>query len=146
MPPHILLVDDQETLCRSLSFTLTREGYEVTTAAEGRAALSATAAGAFNLILLDLMLPGINGVEVCRRLRSHTTVPIIMLTARDHEIDKIVGLETGADDYYITKPFSTKELLARIRAVLRRTGREGRPAGDSAALATGRIVLDRDRA
>ncbi len=142
MPARILLVDDEETLRRSLSFTLTREGYEVVTAADGSAALTAAASQAIDLVLLDLMLPEIDGLEVCRRLRSSTGVPIIMLTARDHPIDKVIGLELGADDY-VTKPFHSKELLARIQAVLRRAGPEGRQRDDQ--LTRGRIALDLDR-
>lgn len=116
---HVLLVDDEPPLRDSLAFTLRREGYEVTTAADGLTALDLARAKAPDVILLDLMLPGLDGMEVCRRIRSGSDVPILMLTAKDQEIDKILGLEMGADDY-VTKPFSTRELLARMKSVMRR--------------------------
>jgi two-component system, OmpR family, response regulator RegX3 len=119
MPSRILLVDDEETFATSLSFSLTREGYEVQTAADGLAALRLFSDHPADLVLLDVMLPAIDGIEVCRRIRATSSVPIIMLTAKDTEVDKILGLELGADDY-VTKPFSLRELLARVRAVLRR--------------------------
>ena len=117
--PHILLVDDELVLRTSLSFTLQQHGYRVTTAADGLSALRQVAEQPPDLMVLDLMLPGMDGVEVCRRLRRHTQLPVIMLTARDQEVDKIHGLRIGADDY-VTKPFSSRELVARIEAVLRR--------------------------
>src|SRR5262245_45732949 len=104
---HILLVDDEGTLRTSLAYALRKEGYEVTTAADGIAALAAAATQAFDLVLLDLMLPGVDGLEVCRRLRAQSSVPIVMLTAKDQEIDKVLGLELGADDY-VTKPFGVR--------------------------------------
>ena len=117
--PKILLVDDEETMVRSLSTLLTQEGYEVATAADGPQALAAARAQRPDLIVLDVMLPGIDGIEVCRQIRTWSTVPIIMLTAKTAETDKVVGLEVGADDY-VTKPFSGRELAARVKANLRR--------------------------
>ena len=115
----ILVVDDEEAVQRLLTFPLEREGYRVVTAGDGEEALDKAGAERPDLILLDVMLPGIDGLEVCRRVRATSSVPIIMLTARDDEIDKVLGLELGADDY-ITKPFSLAEVRSRIRAVLRR--------------------------
>jgi two-component system response regulator RegX3 len=116
---HILLVEDEESLSEPLSYLLRREGYDVTVAADGPTAISEFDKGGIDLILLDLMIPGIPGTEVCREVRTRSQLPIIMLTAKDSEIDIVVGLELGADDY-VTKPYSTRELIARIRAVLRR--------------------------
>ncbi|XWK86227.1 MAG: response regulator [Phormidium sp.] len=123
MMPHILLVDDEEALRESLTYTLQKEGYMVTTAEDGMTAIKQFHKQVPDIILLDLMLPGIDGMEVCWRLRAFSDVPIVMLTAKDQDIEKIWGLEAGADDY-ITKPFSTRELLARIKAVLRRRAGE----------------------
>lgn len=117
----ILIVEDEETYRESLAFNLRREGFDVGEAADGEAGLEMARGGAYDLVLLDLMLPGIPGTEVCRRLRTTNDVPIIMVTAKDEVIDRIVGLEIGADDY-VSKPYSFRELLARIRAVLRRRG------------------------
>ena len=114
----ILLVEDEATYRETLVFKLERDGYEVLAAASGTAAL-AVFDGSIDLVLLDLMLPGISGMDVCRQIRTKSTVPIIMLTARDDEIDKVLGLELGADDY-VTKPYSYRELVARINAVTRR--------------------------
>jgi two-component system response regulator RegX3 len=114
-------VEDEESFSDALSFMLRREGYEVGVAADGAAALDEFDRHGADLVLLDLMLPGISGTEVCRTLRQRSAVPIIMVTAKDGEVDKVVGLELGADDY-VTKPFSSRELVARIRAVLRRRG------------------------
>jgi two-component system response regulator RegX3 len=143
---HVLLVDDEEPLRESLGYTLSREGYHVTTAADGLTALRAVREKAPDVVLLDLMLPGLDGTEVCRRIRGFSDVPILMLTAKDQEADKVSGLELGADDY-VTKPFSTRELLARIKAVLRRHHAAERVAGGTAAgvLAGGAIELDLDR-
>ncbi len=118
---RVLVVEDEESFSDALSFMLRREGYEVGVAADGASALEEFDRHGADLVLLDLMLPGISGTEVCRTLRQHSTVPIIMVTAKDGEVDKVVGLELGADDY-VTKPFSSRELVARIRAVLRRRG------------------------
>jgi two-component system response regulator RegX3 len=141
MSTRILLVEDEIALSEPLSFLLTKEGYDVTVADNGTRAVEVFATGDFDLILLDLMLPGIPGTEVCRQIRTTSQVPIIMLTAKDSEVDIVVGLELGADDY-VTKPYSTRELLARIRAVLRR--RIDEPESD-AVLASGHIALDVDR-
>jgi two-component system response regulator RegX3 len=116
---RVLVVEDEESFSDALSFMLRREGYEVEIAPTGTEALSTFDRNGADLVLLDLMLPGLSGTEVCRELRARSHVPIIMVTARDSEIDKVVGLELGADDY-VTKPFSSRELVARIRAVLRR--------------------------
>jgi two-component system response regulator RegX3 len=116
---RVLVVEDEESFSDALSYMLRREGYEVEVAANGHEALQTFDRGGADLVLLDLMLPGLSGTEVCRELRSRSHVPIIMVTARDSEVDKVVGLELGADDY-VTKPFSSRELVARIRAVLRR--------------------------
>ncbi|MEF2976805.1 response regulator transcription factor [Subtercola sp. YIM 133946] len=116
---HILLVEDEVSLSEPLAYLLSREGYEVTQAPDGPTALVEFDRGGVDLILLDLMIPGIPGTEVCRQIRTRSQVPIIMLTAKDSEVDVVVGLELGADDY-VTKPYSSRELLARIRAVMRR--------------------------
>lgn len=118
---RVLVVEDEESFSDALSFMLRREGYEVGVAADGASALDEFDRHGADLVLLDLMLPGISGTEVCRTLRQRSTVPIIMVTAKDGEVDKVVGLELGADDY-VTKPFSSRELVARICAVLRRRG------------------------
>ena len=125
MPKTILVVDDEATLRETLAWNLEQEGYHVVEAADGREALERFRDERPDLVLLDLMLPEVSGVEVCRRMRSESDVPILMLTARDSEVDKVVGLEVGADDY-VTKPFSLRELQARVRALLRRA--ETRPA------------------
>ena len=123
-PPRILLVDDEQPIQTLLSFPLQRDGYEVVTVADGREALGRFAGSTFDLVVLDLMLPKMDGLEVCRRLRAQSgpgkTVPIIMLTARSDEGDKVLGLELGADDY-ITKPFSVREFRSRVKAALRRS-------------------------
>ena len=118
---QILVVEDEESFSDPLSYLLRKEGYEVTVATTGPQALVEFDRAGADLVLLDLMLPGLSGTEVCRQLRLRSNVPVIMLTAKDGEIDKVVGLEIGADDY-VTKPYSSRELLARIRAVLRRGG------------------------
>ena len=116
---RILLVEDEESFSDPLSYLLRKEGYEVAVAETGPAALEDFDRAGADLVLLDLMLPGLSGMDVCRALRQRSSVPVIMLTAKDSEIDKVVGLEIGADDY-VTKPYSSRELLARIKAVLRR--------------------------
>lgn len=116
---RILVVEDEESFSEALSYMLRKEGYEVTVAETGPAALEEFDRSGADLLLLDLMIPGLSGTEVCREIRTRSTVPIIMLTAKDTEVDKVVGLEIGADDY-VTKPYSSRELLARIKAVLRR--------------------------
>ncbi|UBF29758.1 response regulator (plasmid) [Kovacikia minuta CCNUW1] len=117
--PDLLLVDDEAPLCESLAYSLRKEGYEVTTARDGHSAIKQFYKQVPDVILLDLMLPEVDGMEVCWRIRAFSHVPILMLTAKDHDMDKVRGLEAGADDY-VTKPFNTHELLARIKAVLRR--------------------------
>jgi DNA-binding response OmpR family regulator len=117
--PTILLVDDEEAIQQLLTYPLEREGFRVVSARDGQEALDVFAAESPDLVVLDIMLPKIDGLEVCKRLRARSTVPIIMLTARDDELDKVVGLELGADDY-ITKPFSIREFRSRVRALLRR--------------------------
>lgn len=121
--PHILIVDDEAPLRDSLSYTLRKEGYEVTTAADGNSAIKQFHKQVPDLILLDLMLPEVDGMEICWRIRAFSDVPIVMLTAKDQDVDKIRGLDAGADDY-VTKPFNTGELLSRIRAALRRLSNE----------------------
>ena len=140
---RVLVVEDEESFSDALSYMLRREGFEVAVAGTGPDALSEFDRSGADLVLLDLMLPGLSGTEVCRTLRQKSNVPVIMLTARDSEIDKVVGLELGADDY-VTKPFSSRELVARIRAVLRRRGEPTEePAG--AALEAGPVRMDVDR-
>ena len=127
---RILLVDDEQAIQTLLAYPLRRDGYEVVPAHDGREALDRFAEGRFDLVVLDVMLPRLDGIEVCRRLRSRSQVPIIMLTARDDEVDKVLGLEMGADDY-ITKPFSVREFRSRVRAALRRAEMLGaRPRGE----------------
>jgi len=116
---RVLIIEDEETYRETLGFLLQKEGFEVSLAPDGTAGLAAYDRQGADIVLLDLMMPGLSGTEVCRQLRARGSVPIIMVTARDTEIDKVVGLELGADDY-VTKPFSHRELVARIRAVLRR--------------------------
>ncbi|MGN6427031.1 response regulator transcription factor [uncultured Leifsonia sp.] len=139
----ILLVEDEAALSEPLAYLLKREGYEVTVAEDGPTALAEFDRAGADLILLDLMLPGIPGTEVCREIRTRSTVPIIMLTAKDSEVDIVVGLELGADDY-VTKPYSSRELLARIRAVLRRRVDESELADDG-ILEAGTVRMDVDR-
>jgi DNA-binding response OmpR family regulator len=117
--PRILLVDDEQAIQTLLSYPLQKDGYEVVRATDGRQALARFEEAAFDLVVLDVMMPQLDGLEVCRRLRARSTVPIIMLTAKAEEVDKVIGLELGADDY-ITKPFSMREFRSRVRAALRR--------------------------
>ncbi len=140
--PQILVVDDEPVFRDTLAFNLRRDGFDVVTAGDGVAAVDAFHSAAPDLILLDLMLPGISGIEVCKRVRENSSVPIIMVTAKDDEIDKVVGLEVGADDY-LTKPYSYRELLARIRAVLRRTSTDSAAVSEpNEVLRVGRIQMD----
>lgn len=142
---RILVVEDEESYRDPLTYQLTREGFEVVEAADGNSALAAYDAEGADLVLLDLMLPGLSGTEVCRELRARGDVPVIMLTAKDSEIDKVVGLELGADDY-VTKPYSYRELLARVRAVLRR--RQPNDSGDldeDGVLEVGPVRMDVER-
>lgn len=139
---RILIVEDEESYREPLVYQLTREGYEVSAAATGEEGLELFTHGGIDLVLLDLMLPGIDGTTLCRRIREQSRVPIIMLTAKSTEIDKVVGLEIGADDY-VTKPYSFRELLARIRAVLRRNqnAQQQGSADDDVPLTCGDIVM-----
>jgi two-component system, OmpR family, response regulator RegX3 len=139
---RILVVEDEESLSDPLSYMLRKEGFEVALAETGPAALEEFDRRGADLVLLDLMLPGLSGTEVCRALRSRSTVPVIMLTAKDSEVDKVVGLELGADDY-VTKPYSARELVARIRAVLRRHGEPEELV--TATIEAGPVRLDVDR-
>lgn len=141
MPKTVLVVDDEATLRETLAWNLEQDGYRVVEAADGRAALERFGSDQPDLVLLDLMLPGLSGTEVCRRMRAGSDVPILMLTARDSEVDKVLGFEVGADDY-VTKPFSLPELLARVRALLRRA--EARPAADEPGppVAVGLVQVD----
>jgi two-component system response regulator RegX3 len=140
---RVLVVEDEPNLREPLVYLLEKEGYEVSEAEDGNKAISEFRSSNIDLILLDLMLPGISGNEVCRIIRAESQVPIIMITAKDTEIDKVVGLEIGADDY-VTKPYSTRELLARMKAVLRR-GAEPNASTDSGILRAGPVVMDLDR-
>ena len=141
----ILIVEDEENLSDPLAFLLGKEGFETKIAPDGPTALQLFDSEDIDLVLLDLMLPGMSGTEVCRKLRAESSVPIIMVTARDSEIDKVVGLELGADDY-VTKPYSTRELVARIRAVLRRGGEgEQSQAESQEILEGGRVKMDVER-
>jgi two-component system response regulator RegX3 len=139
---RILVVEDEESLSDPLSYMLRKEGFEVALADTGPAALEEFDRRGADLVLLDLMLPGLSGTEVCRALRSRSAVPVIMLTAKDSEVDKVVGLELGADDY-VTKPYSARELVARIRAVLRRHGEPDELV--TATVEAGPVRLDVDR-
>ena len=135
----ILVADDEPTLVATLKYNLERESYAVVTAADGEAALAIARETRPDLIVLDLMMPGLNGLEVCRILRKEMQVPVLMLTARDDETDKVAGLELGADDY-VTKPFSMRELTARVRALLRRS--EYAPPPEQDVMSTGDLVID----
>ena len=136
MSERILLVEDEEKLARMVELELKYEGYQVEKALDGRKGLELALSGGFDLVLLDIMLPQLSGMEVLRRLRRESQIPVIMLTARDSVVDKVAGLDSGADDY-VTKPFAIEELLARIRAVLRnKSGQSGAP------LAVGPLVMD----
>ena len=138
----VMVVEDEQSLREPLVYLLEKEGYEVVEAAEGATALELFKSEHIDLILLDIMMPGMSGNEVCRVIRQTSNVPVIMLTAKDSEIDKVVGLEIGADDY-VTKPYSTRELLARMKAVLRRNS-EPTPVTDG-LLEGGPVSMDVDR-
>jgi DNA-binding response OmpR family regulator len=141
--PRILLVDDEQSLQTLLSYPLRKDGYEVVQATDGREALARFGEQAFDLVVLDVMMPKMDGLEVCRRLRSRSTVPIIMLTAKAEEVDKVLGLEIGADDY-ITKPFSLREFRSRVRAALRRAGmsRDREQLPEDEPLEVGRLRIE----
>jgi two-component system response regulator RegX3 len=140
----VLIVEDEESLADPLAFLLRKEGFEATVVADGPTALAEFERAGADIVLLDLMLPGMSGTDVCKQLRARSSVPVIMVTARDSEIDKVVGLELGADDY-VTKPYSARELIARIRAVLRR-GADGDDAYmDDGVLESGPVRMDVER-
>lgn len=141
---HILVIEDEESFSDTLSFMLTKEGFTVSVANTGSKGLAEFEQCGADLILLDLMLPGMSGTDVCKAVRAKSNVPIIMLTAKDTEVDKVLGLELGADDY-VTKPFSIRELVARVRAVLRRHGDVSEAGADAEPLAAGPVTIDVDR-
>jgi len=139
---RVLVVEDEESFSDALTYMLRKEGYEVAVASNGNEALSEFDRSGADLVLLDLMLPGVPGTEVCRQLRQRSNVPVIMLTAKDSEVDKVVGLELGADDY-VTKPYSSRELVARVRAVLRRGAETAELV--TAVLEAGPVRMDVER-
>lgn len=139
---RVLIVEDEGSLADPLAYLLQKEGFETTVVADGPSALAEFDRCGADIVLLDLMLPGMSGTDVCKQLRARSTVPVIMVTARDSEIDKVLGLELGADDY-VTKPYSARELIARIRAVLRR-GAEAEDIGDT-VLESGPVRMDIER-
>ena len=141
---RILLVDDEQSIQTLLSYPLRKDGYHVTSALDGNEALRRFEEGRFDLVILDLMLPQMGGVEVCRQLRSRSQVPIIMLTAKGSETDKVAGLEVGADDY-ITKPFSMREFRSRVKAALRRSRMGGGESAVTGAIESGELTIDFDR-
>ncbi|APT88174.1 XRE family transcriptional regulator [Corynebacterium frankenforstense DSM 45800] len=142
----ILIVEDEESLADPLAFLLNKEGFETVIAGDGPTALEEFEANDIDIVLLDLMLPGMSGTDVCKQLRTTSNVPVIMVTARDSEIDKVVGLELGADDY-VTKPYSSRELIARIRAVLRRQAVDTEETEEEPerVLEVGRVRMDVER-
>ena len=140
MNERILVVDDEPAIVDAVVYALRRDGFDVETAADGRAALEAARGGSYDVLVLDLMLPEISGLDVCRMLRAESDVPIVMLTARDAEVDRVLGLELGADDY-VTKPFSTAELVSRVRAIVRRRELDRTPA-QGAVVRVGGLELD----
>jgi two-component system response regulator RegX3 len=141
----VLIVEDEESFADPLAFLLRKEGFSTAVATTGSAALEEFDRNGADIVLLDLMLPGMSGTDVCKQLRARSAVPVIMVTARDSEIDKVVGLELGADDY-ITKPYSARELIARIRAVLRRGGDiDGDAALGPSVLEAGPVRMDVER-
>ncbi len=137
----ILLVDDEESVQKLLTYPLERDGFQVVPAHDGEEALLRFSEQPFDLVVLDLMLPKLDGLEVCKRLRAQSSVPIIMLTARDDEFDKVLGLELGADDY-ITKPFSIREFRSRVRALLRRVSAPRPAGGESSTIEAGGVTID----
>ena len=141
---RVLVVEDEESYSDALAYMLRKEGFDVAIAATGPDALSEFDRNGADIVLLDLMLPGLSGTEVCRALRAKSSVPVIMLTAKDSEVDKVVGLELGADDY-VTKPYSARELIARVRAVLRRGGEPGGDDGTPGVLSAGPVRMDVER-
>ncbi|HZO33658.1 MAG TPA: response regulator transcription factor [Gaiellaceae bacterium] len=143
MSGRLLLADDERDILDPLSYTLRREGFEVDCVTDGEAAVEAARSGSFDLVVLDVMMPKLSGIEVCRTLRAESDIPIIMLTARDSELDRVLGLELGADDY-VLKPFSTAEFVSRVRAILRRRELDRENAG-GAVRAIGGLHIDLTR-
>ena len=141
---NVLIVEDEESLADPLAFLLRKEGFEATVVGDGPSALAEFDRAGADIVLLDLMLPGMTGTDVCKQLRARSSVPVIMVTARDSEIDKVVGLELGADDY-VTKPYSARELIARIRAVLRRGSETDDSSIGDAVLEAGPVRMDVER-
>src|SRR5712691_9208637 len=141
---RILLVDDEQAVQTLLTYPLRKEGYEVVTATDGQEALDCFTQQRFDLVVLDIMLPKLDGIEVCRRLRTRSQVPIIMLTAKGDEVDKVAGLEMGADDY-ITKPFSVREFRSRVKAALRRGSMTGQGSPASEPIHAGELEIDFER-
>lgn len=149
--PKLLVIEDEKVLRETLAYNLSSQGFTVDTAEDGIKAMEAFSSSEFDLLILDVMLPGIDGFEICRRVRQHSNVPILMLTARDEEIDRVVGLEVGADDY-MGKPFSMRELIARVRAMLRRVEllrQEMKPITnqevDDQIIRIGNLIINPDR-
>jgi two-component system response regulator RegX3 len=140
MSERILVVDDEDAIREAIGYALRGEGYEVAEAADGEEALRAARADGYDVLVLDLMLPKLSGLEICRRLRAESDVPILLLTAKDAEVDRVLGLEAGADDY-VTKPFSMAELVSRVRAILRRRELD-RGASRLLALRVGGLTID----
>ncbi|MDD5748152.1 MAG: response regulator transcription factor [Actinomycetota bacterium] len=138
---RILVVEDESTLAEAIKYTLSREGYDVEIAGDGKSGIETWERKGADIVILDLMLPGIDGFEVCRRIRKASNVPILILTAKDSEVDEVLGLELGADDY-VTKPFSMRSLIARIKALLRRTSGA---SGEEGKIALGRLMVDSSR-
>ena len=138
MSPRVLIAEDEAAIADSVAYAFRGEGFEVDTVEDGESALAAARADGYDVLLLDLMLPGISGMEVCRRLRAESAIPILMLTARTAEVDRVVGLETGADDY-VVKPFSMPELISRVRAILRRRDLD---RAEPTKLHVGSLLLD----
>ena len=143
MSDRILVVEDEAAIAEALSYALGEEHFEVDAVGDGESAVAAAAVRPYDVVILDLRLPGMSGLEVCRRLRAESTVPVIMLTAKDAEVDRVLGLEIGADDY-VTKPFSMAELVSRVRALLRRRELD-RVTSDGVVQQVGDLVLDRVR-
>ena len=143
-PARILLVDDEQAVQTLLTYPLRKEGYDVVGAVDGQEALNRFGEERFDLVVLDIMLPKLDGIEVCRRLRTRSQVPIIMLTAKGDEIDKVAGLEIGADDY-ITKPFSVREFRSRVKAALRRGQMGGGPVAGGEPITAGDLEIDFER-
>jgi two-component system response regulator RegX3 len=141
---RVLIVEDEPALADSVRYALEREGYECTIQADGAKAIDFVRSWRPDLVLLDLMLPGMSGVDVCRQIRTIAQIPIVMVTAKDTEADKVLGLELGADDY-ITKPFGMQELLARVRAVLRRSGSIARSEEVATSMSAGPVQMDTER-